>query len=49
MLTPCRPATALPGHEFDVSWITLKMLNAVGIVRDLKVAKVRQVPEQQAA
>ena len=46
---PVSARHGLAWYEFDVSWITLKMLNAVGIVRDLKVAKVRQVPEQQAA
>jgi fatty-acid desaturase len=46
---PVSARHGLAWYEFDVSWITLKLLNAVGIVRDLKVAKVRQLPEQKAA
>jgi stearoyl-CoA desaturase (delta-9 desaturase) len=46
---PVSARHGLAWYEFDVSWITLKLLNAVGIVRDLKVAKVRQLPEQRAA
>ena len=44
--------SARPGlawYEFDISWITLKIFNAVGIVRDLKVAKVTRIPEEEAA
>ena len=39
------PASARHGlawYEFDISWITLKALPALGVVRDLKVAKVRE-------
>jgi stearoyl-CoA desaturase (delta-9 desaturase) len=40
----------LAWYEFDISWITLKMLNAIGVVSDLKVARVREpLPEEQAA
>jgi stearoyl-CoA desaturase (delta-9 desaturase) len=40
----------LAWYELDISWITLKMLNAVGVVRDLKVAKIRQpLPAEEAA
>jgi fatty-acid desaturase len=46
---PVSARHGLAWYEFDVSWITLKLLNAVGIVRDLKVAKIRQLPEQRAA
>ena len=37
---PVSARHGLAWYEFDISWITLKALNAVGIVRDLKVAKV---------
>jgi stearoyl-CoA desaturase (delta-9 desaturase) len=47
---PVSARHGLAWYEFDISWITLKLLNAVGIVRDLKVAKVRSAePEEQAA
>jgi len=37
-------------YEFDISWITLKLFNAVGIVSDLKVAKIREAMlEEEAA
>jgi stearoyl-CoA desaturase (delta-9 desaturase) len=39
----------LAWYEFDMSWITLKLLNAIGVVRDLKVAKMRQLPQEEAA
>ena len=36
--------------EFDISWITLKLFNAIGLVSDLKVAKVREpLLEEEAA
>ncbi len=37
---PVSARHGLAWYEFDISWITLKALNAVGIVRDLKVAKI---------
>jgi stearoyl-CoA desaturase (delta-9 desaturase) len=43
---PVSARHGLAWYEFDISWITLKMLAAVGVVRDLKVAKIR---EQQLA
>jgi stearoyl-CoA desaturase (Delta-9 desaturase) len=40
----------LAWYEFDISWITLTCFNAIGIVRDLKVAKIaRRLPEEEAA
>ncbi len=40
----------LAWYEFDISWITLKFFNAIGIVSDLKVAKVREpMPVEEAA
>ena len=43
---PVSARHGLAWYEFDISWITLKLFAAVGIVSDLKVAKVR---EQQLA
>jgi len=47
---PVSARHGLAWYEFDISWITLKALNAVGIVRDLKVAKVAAaLPVEEAA
>jgi stearoyl-CoA desaturase (delta-9 desaturase) len=46
---PVSARHGLAWYEFDMSWITLKLLNAVGVVRDLKVAKVRAEPDHEAA
>ena len=46
---PVSARHGLAWYEFDISWITLKLLNAVGVVRDVKVAKVARIPSQEAA
>ena len=47
---PVSARHGLVWYEFDISWITLKALNAVGIVSDLKVAKVAaRLPVEEAA
>ena len=46
---PVSARHGLAWYEFDVSWITLKLLRAIGVVRDVKVAKIRQVPQEEAA
>jgi len=47
---PVSARHGLAWYEFDISWITLKILNAVGIVRDLRVAKIREpLPAEEAA
>ena len=46
---PVSARHGLAWYEFDMSWITLKILNAVGVVRDLKVAKVRQAVQEESA
>lgn len=46
---PVSARHGLAWYEIDVSWITLELLNAVGIVSDLKVARVRQLPAEKAA
>ena len=38
---PVSARHGLAWYEFDISWITLKLLRALGLVWDLKVAKVR--------
>jgi stearoyl-CoA desaturase (delta-9 desaturase) len=39
---PVSARHGLAWYEFDISWITLKVFNAIGLVSDLKVAKVRE-------
>ncbi len=47
---PVSARHGLAWYEFDISWITLKFFNAIGIVSDLKVAKVREpMPVEEAA
>ncbi len=47
---PVSARHGLVWYELDISWITLKMLSAVGVVRDLKVAKVSaRLPVEEAA
>ena len=47
---PVSARHGLAWYEFDISWITLKALTAIGVVRDLKVAKVAaRLPAEEAA
>ena len=47
---PVSARHGLAWYEFDISWITLKALRAIGLVRDLKVARIRQpLPAEEAA
>jgi fatty-acid desaturase len=47
---PVSARHGLAWYEFDISWITLKIFNAMGLVSDLKVAKVREaMPIEEAA
>ena len=47
---PVSARHGLAWYEFDISWITLKLFNAIGLVSDLKVAKVREpLPVEEAA
>jgi fatty-acid desaturase len=47
---PVSARHGLAWYEFDISWITLKVFNAFGLVSDLKVAKVREaMPVEEAA
>jgi len=47
---PVSARHGLVWYEFDISWITLKLFARVGLVRDLKVAKVAApLPVEEAA
>jgi fatty-acid desaturase len=47
---PVSARHGLAWYEFDISWITLKLFNAMGIVSDLRVAKIREpLPVEKAA
>jgi len=46
---PVSARHGLAWYEFDVSWITLQLFRAIGLVWDLKVAKVRAMPVEEAA
>jgi stearoyl-CoA desaturase (delta-9 desaturase) len=40
----------LAWYEFDISWITLTMLKALGIAKQIRVAKIDEVlAEREAA
>jgi stearoyl-CoA desaturase (delta-9 desaturase) len=47
---PVSARHGLAWWEFDMSWVTLKLFSAIGLVSDLKVAKVREpLLEEEAA
>jgi fatty-acid desaturase len=47
---PVSARHGLVWYEFDISWITLKLFARIGLVRDLKVAKVAApLPVEEAA
>jgi fatty-acid desaturase len=46
---PVSARHGLAWYEFDPTWIELKLLNAIGLVWDVKVAKVNQAPEEEIA
>jgi len=46
---PVSARHGLAWYEFDWTWLSLKVLKAVGLVWDVKVAKVRQTLEEAAA
>src|SRR5919108_2841645 len=45
---PVSARHGLAWYEFDMSWITLKAFAAIGIVHDLKMAKVHRIPREEA-
>jgi fatty-acid desaturase len=46
---PVSARHGLAWYEFDPTWIELKLLSALGIVWDVRVAKVSQSPEEEIA
>jgi stearoyl-CoA desaturase (delta-9 desaturase) len=46
---PVSARHGLSWWEFDQSWITLKVLKAIGLVRDLKVPRLTRVEAEEAA
>jgi fatty-acid desaturase len=46
---PTSARHGLAWYEFDISWITLKLLMACGIAKQVRVAKLDQVLEREAA
>jgi stearoyl-CoA desaturase (delta-9 desaturase) len=46
---PVSARHGLAWYEFDITWLELKVLQAVGLVWDVKVAKIRQPLEEAAA
>ena len=46
---PVSARHGLAWYEFDMTWITLKVLRAIGVVRDVKIAKIRRLPVEEAA
>jgi stearoyl-CoA desaturase (delta-9 desaturase) len=47
---PTSARHGLAWYEFDPSWLTLKVLRAVGIAKNIRVAKLNQkLPEREAA
>jgi stearoyl-CoA desaturase (delta-9 desaturase) len=46
---PTSSRHGLAWYEFDSTWLLLKALRSVGLVWDLRVARVSQIPEGEAA
>jgi len=46
---PVSARHGLAWYEFDPTWIELKLLSRIGLVWDVKVAKVNQSPEEEIA
>ena len=46
---PTSARHGLAWYEFDPTWLSLKLLRAVGLVWDVKVAKISQIPADEAA
>ena len=46
---PVSARHGLAWYEFDPTWLELKVLGAIGLVWDVKFAKVSQAPEEEAA
>jgi fatty-acid desaturase len=46
---PTSARHGLAWYEFDPTWLLLKLLRAIGLVWDVKVAKISQIPADEAA
>jgi fatty-acid desaturase len=46
---PTSARHGLAWYEFDPTWLSLKLLRAIGVVWDVKVAKISQIPADEAA
>jgi stearoyl-CoA desaturase (delta-9 desaturase) len=46
---PVSARHGLAWYEFDPTWIELKLLSAIGLVWDVKVARTNQAPEEEIA
>jgi fatty-acid desaturase len=46
---PVSARHGLAWYEFDATWVSLKVLKAVGLVWDIKIARIRQPLEEAAA
>jgi fatty-acid desaturase len=46
---PTSARHGLAWYEFDPTWLSLKLLRAIGLVWDVKVAKISQIPAEEAA
>ncbi len=46
---PTSARHGLAWYEFDPTWLSLRLLRSVGVVWDVKVARVSQIPEDEAA
>jgi stearoyl-CoA desaturase (delta-9 desaturase) len=46
---PTSARHGLAWYEFDVTWIELKVLKAIGLVWDVKVARMSQASEEEIA
>ena len=46
---PTSARHGLAWYEFDPTWMLLKLLRAVGLVWDVRVARISQMPEEEAA
>jgi stearoyl-CoA desaturase (delta-9 desaturase) len=46
---PTSARHGLAWYEFDVTWIELKVLKAIGLVWDVRVARISQATEEEVA
>jgi stearoyl-CoA desaturase (delta-9 desaturase) len=46
---PVSARHGLAWYEFDVNWIGIKALELLGLAWDIKVAKIRELPKEEAA